>query len=513
MGTEHGLGDLFHSFLDQQLGQASLDRNQNGLLDSAHFYRSYGRQYAQDWAMKDTGTAGLGGILRYMSFSGRSSGRPRSTPKDSISLSNRRDRKIVTNFAVKRKELSPAGVENAGGTASTQHQDYIIVSEEEVSIRVDLQSILCDLKLSNELQDYRLVATSLEPLAEKLGTIVLITGGDTRELGYDNPSTFQGMHAFGIHDDGAILAETGSRRGIVIGTPTLRNRQWTSVIPEMAKVFQSSSNMAFNASTGLHIHIGIGRDYTLEDLKRISKAIVLFEKQMDTYHPKSRNPNSPTEWPYVYSHILPCCGSGPLAGHNTADMMRTIDGAQSIQGLLSIINHDNLVYSGRSHRRYRYNLTNVLYTKTIEFRQALGTVEPHRVLEWIKRVIKFVTSAIATPGYEFAGWAKSRIWDSGIYYRFGVPPPPVRGLGLRIRIFAPKKQVRFVKAKDIAWRDRKRDIWLFEQVRAGKVGREFSWFVYCWRKVSGGSNEFILSRMTCFLSTTVILILTPGQEV
>lgn len=51
----------------------------------------------------------------------------------------------------------------------------------------------------------------------------------------------------------------------------------------MAKLIDSHFSLAFNVSTGLNTKISIGREYRLQGLKRISKAIVLFEKQMSMY--------------------------------------------------------------------------------------------------------------------------------------------------------------------------------------------------------------------------------------
>lgn len=178
--------------------------------------------------------------------------------------------------------------------------------------------------------------------------------------------------AFELKDKQSTLVERKEDRAVEIGTPVLRNGQWRWVIPKMFKALRSDFQLTFNSSTALRIHVGIGREYWLRDLKRISKAIIRFGRQMDTHHPGCRNPVSPTEWPYTYAYILPCRDSIPLKGLSEAAMMRKIDEARYIPELIRIINYDYLVYTGELHRGYRYSFREVLPPKKSSSGKRLG---------------------------------------------------------------------------------------------------------------------------------------------
>lgn len=406
-------------------------------------------------------------------------------------------------FVLSSKPEAREHVGIKAGPLHLQQEIYCLpVVEEEITICAELQAILCGLRTGNELQHYSLVSTCLGSLAEQLGAIVFITGSE--DQGYKNPSASERTIAFEVKDKHYILVERKEDRAVEIGTPVLRNGQWRWVIPKMFKALRSDFQLSFNGSTALHIHIGIGREYCLRDLKRISKAIILFEEQMGTHHSGCRNPVSPTEWPYAYSYILPCRNGIPLRGLSETAMMRKIDGARYIPELIRIMNYDYLVYAGELHRRYRYSFREVLRTNTIEFRQAIGTVDTGWTLDWICRIIKFVTSAIATPDAEFYSWADQGIQDLGIYHRFGVPSPLETGFRLRAQIRAPRS-LRTVRAVETSINRHiakapKKTVYVFKQVRAGKVGQGLYWFVYYWGKINGRLRS---SRV---LFPTVILV-------
>lgn len=399
----------------------------------------------------------------------------------------------------------------AGSSSLQQDICCLPVVEEEITICAELQAILCGLRIGNELQHYSLVSTCLSSLAEQLGAIVFITGSS--DQGYSNPSATERTTAFEVKDKHYILVERKEDRAIEIGTPVLRNGQWRWVIPKMFKALRSDFRLTFNGSTALHIHIGIGREYCLRDLKRISKAIILFERQMGTHHPGCRNPVSPTEWPYAYSYILPCRNGIPLRGLSETAMMMKIDEARYIPELIRIINYDYLVYAGELHRRYRYSFREVLRTNTIEFRQAIGTVDVSWTLDWIYRIIKFVTSAITTPDAKFYSWADQGIQDLGTYHRFGVPSPPETGFRLRVQMRAPRS-LRTVRVMENSigryiGKARKKTVYVFKQVRAGKIGQELYWFVYYWGKIDGRLGS---SRPARVLFPTVILVSRTGKQ-
>lgn len=303
---------------------------------------------------------------------------------------------------------------------------------ENITIGVELEFIVTDILPGPARQLFNRVAQALMPLATRLNTTVI--SGESQVQG----NSRERLKAFQVHSDLSIRTEdnkailrqtqnwrTGGLRtakGVEIATPILRHRQWESVIPEMSQIVREGFQVAFNGSTGLHVHVGIGRDYQLQDLRRIAKAIVLFETAMNKYHPVCRNPSTPE----MNSHILACRDSLPLKGLSDIEMMRKLDSVQETYDLFSTMQSmvSLALYSPTSyHRGYRYNLSSVYRYGTVEFRQAVGTTDGHRTVEWINRTIKFVTSAIATPDEVFNEWGVTGVLDPAIYRRFGVPPP------------------------------------------------------------------------------------------
>lgn len=304
------------------------------------------------------------------------------------------------------------------------------VAIEDITIGVELEFIVTDILPEPMMEVFYSVAQALKPLATKLNTTVL--SGEL-EL-YLNRS--EKLKAFQVHSDLSIRTEykkgilqqsqnwrtrdPRTAQGVEIATPILKHRQWESVIPEMAQIVRDRFQVAFNDSTGLHVHVGIGRDYRLQDLRRIAKAIVLFETAMNKCHPVCRNPAASKK----NSHILACRDSLPLKGLSDIEMMRKLDSVQDIHHLFGMMQsvaspHSSIPY----HRGYRYNLTSVEIYNTVEFRQAAGTIDGHKTVEWINRTIKFVTSAIATSDEVFNEWGATGVKNPFIYRWFGVPPP------------------------------------------------------------------------------------------
>lgn len=300
--------------------------------------------------------------------------------------------------------------------------------ESNITIGVELELIICNLPYDLPIDThFELLADTLKPLAEKCRTSVIdmVNTTNTELEVKDIIAAFQVQNDISIDTGTVDIYNHRVQRGAEIATPILKNKQWEWVIPEMTQILLSAYKLDFNYSTGLHIHVGIGRDYTLQDLKRISKAVILFEKQMDTYHPAYRCPTKRTEsTPYHNPCILSNRESTALNGLNNIVRLRKIEAADNIQNLLSIINSKCSISSNRNHSRYyRYNLTSTLNYGTVEFRQAAATDDGNHIVDWIGRVIRFVMSAIATPDSKFHAWAGTGVTDPEVYRSFGVPVP------------------------------------------------------------------------------------------
>lgn len=302
------------------------------------------------------------------------------------------------------------------------------MSANEITIGVELEFIISKIPMATSIfEHYHLVVIALTPLAEKLGTQAL---NMVDNLVHRRLSLEQVISSFQVQADTSIktiqtiaLGSGLVQRSAEIATPILRNRQWEWVIPEMTQILSSKFELTFNNSTGLHVHIGIGRPYKLRDLKRIAKAIVLFEKQMDAYHPACRCHTKAMEADPDYNgYILSNRESLSLANLDNLHMMWKIEAATDIPNLLCII--CSKTYNASLYcRNYRYNLTSVLSYETVEFRQAIATDNGSKIVDWINRVVQFVTSAISTSDLKLHTWASAGITDPDIYRQFGVPVP------------------------------------------------------------------------------------------
>lgn len=296
------------------------------------------------------------------------------------------------------------------------------VSEKAVTIGVELELLVRGLPKSYPWTgQFKLASDALAPLAARLRVLVLDMVNEQMNQLLPREVISEG---FQVKRDMSIKPspEDPPQRTMEIATPILRNEEWKSVVPEMTQILSSTFSLGFNRSTGLHVHIGIGREYTLRDLKRIANAVIIFEKAMDSYHPRDRCHNKGGNRPHN-SYI--CSNRENFMLHDLSDtqMIESIEEASDIEQLLGVINSPSgdstLPYS----RQYRYNFTSIKRFQTIEFRQAAATDDGNYIVEWIGMIIKFIISAISTPECEFKIWAKDGIHDPEVYSRFGVPVP------------------------------------------------------------------------------------------
>lgn len=309
-------------------------------------------------------------------------------------------------------------------------------SRTDVTIGVELEMVLVN---TWGIDAFKLTRNSLRNLADNLDTSVPPLKEFMRKK--SNTPTSDPFTVFQVKTDPTINCDYWEIREIPatpveVATPILRNGSWKWAIPELCQAITSLAapnlgvEASFNSSTGLHVHIGLGRPYTLAELKRISKAIVLFETQMDRYHPKCRVPQED-----LGSCFRSCRSSLALKGLTDAEMVDVIDRCGTTEDLLCTING---LGRDRSYQRfYRYNFLPVQTYGTIEFRQAMGTTDPEWILRWISIVIRFITKAVKTPDEIYAVLAMSGI-PPEIYRLFGAPSPA--GYGRSGRERTPKRR-------------------------------------------------------------------------
>ncbi|KAI5847924.1 putative amidoligase enzyme-domain-containing protein [Morchella snyderi] len=335
---------------------------------------------------------------------------------------------------------SPYEVPPTDGHISPAENPHEIVTpprRRNLTIGVELEAIIDNLTLEDGLEVYRIVADALHPLACELGT------GVVYQCGIEPPYAPFINTLFQVIDDLSIetslkqdsdtetsipLWEASNSAGIEVITPIMRNDEWTFIVPEMMGVLRRSFDISFNRTTALHVHVGIGRPYTLRDLKRVAKAVILFEDAINTLHPLYRN----SRYTLIGSHILPCRKGEHLKGLSDYDMMMALEKTSSIAELIYTINPipsfmHNVTQTPFPHwKGYRYSFTSIPTLGTIEFRQAAGTLNGEMAVIWIKRIAKFVISAVSTSDDMLESWAKAgigRTTDAVILEAFGAPVP------------------------------------------------------------------------------------------
>jgi hypothetical protein len=337
-------------------------------------------------------------------------------------------------------DSSPDEVPPTDGHTSPAENPHEIVTpprRRDLTIGVELEAIIDNLTLEDGLEVYRIVADALHPLAKELGTSVAYQRGlEAPDVPFLN-TLFQVIDDLSIEtnikqdsdvETSVSIWEASNSAGVEVITPIMRNDEWTFIVPDMMGHLRTSLDISFNRTTALHVHVGIGRPYTLRDLKRVAKAIILFEDAMNTLHPLYRN----SRYTLLGSHILPCRKGGHLNGLSDYDMMMALEKTTSIAELIYTINPvpyfmNNANHTPFSHwKGYRYSFTSIPTLGTIEFRQAAGTLNGEMAVNWIKRIAKFVISAVSTSDDTLENWAKAgigRTTDAYILEAFGAPAP------------------------------------------------------------------------------------------
>lgn len=205
------------------------------------------------------------------------------------------------------------------------------------------------------------------------------------------------------------------RASLEISTPVLRERSWLRVVVKMLDSLtalergpqESPLRIQFNPNTGLHIHVGRRGGWSVHQLKKILKAVVIFKDIMDLMHPDSRHSPSISEYPqsdmfrsnarHMRIHTL-----SRLERVNLIDLqINSRNSRTREEGLKTLCD----IANGRS-KATKYNFLGVLTCGTVEFRQAVGTLQIAAVVEWINTVLDFVCAAINTPRENWHGWAR-----------------------------------------------------------------------------------------------------------
>lgn len=292
-----------------------------------------------------------------------------------------------------------------------QRLNFPGIDPRKITVGVELEMILLNMPAQTGCHEF--IGAALKPLAKALGTHCLLPSSSIR-------SAVVRSNYFQVKEDCTIFPENIMDTSVEVATPILKGNDWNWVIPQMCQAIttaaeKSGATIAFNYSTGLHVHIAVGgRAYTLPEVKRVAKAIVLFEKYMDELHPKCRNLKN--------SFTNSNRGCAPLQGLSDTEALAKIDEARDFNSFICIVNGWVRTGTDQYHpsRCFRYNFMCLNLYGTIEFRQAIGTVCAEDILRWVKTVTKFLMAAVRTPDYLFTEWAREGI-PPVVLYVYGIP--------------------------------------------------------------------------------------------
>lgn len=318
------------------------------------------------------------------------------------------------------------------------------INAKDITIGVELEMILFKLPFAIKHVPYGeldFIANALEGLATEMSVMRIIEGVMLQELKNfkSQDISIEGMAQrdhpelhFQIKDDISIkpfhpINKSLHGRGVEVCTPILTQDNWEQTLRSMCAAIttacqQCGAAIHFNDTCGLHVHIGLNREYTVRELKQLAKAIVLFERQMDQHHPRHRRPPPPSQG--KSSMITSNLDNHGLRGLTPAQMIWRIDDQTDVHRVLRIINGANDGNYTSISRFYKYNLTCALTYKTVEFRQAAGTIDAEWIVAWVKNICSFVIAAAATEDETWYEWAESLdsvVTDAEIRSRFGMP--------------------------------------------------------------------------------------------
>jgi hypothetical protein len=211
---------------------------------------------------------------------------------------------------------------------------------------------------------------------------------------------------------------------VEICTPILGQTTYEPVIKAVFSHVSQNLVLQFNESTGLHVHVGcgVGSYWSLQELKAIGSAVLLWEVVIDLMHAPHRGKGN---WMISSNRWNPV-----LRDHTLVDALRTVLSAQTVDELYEVVGSTKFV---------KVNfIANRVYG-TVEFRQAEAYGDGTRAVEWIRFLSGFVSAALVTADQEWLEWGEAvgtrgkragelLKLDEHVWERFGLP------MGLRRRV-------------------------------------------------------------------------------
>lgn len=157
---------------------------------------------------------------------------------------------------------------------------------------------------------------------------------------------------------------------------------WRNAVSNLFSSLSDEVVLEVNESCGLHVHISPDGDalWTLQDLKRFSRAIIHFEPAIEILVPAHRRQNI---WARSNRYDNPM-----LDGKNDSEILQMIDRCETLEDVVSLMNNG-------SNRNFGWNFTNIYSdgTFTIEFRRGPGATQESTCLQWVEFVVSLAHAA------------------------------------------------------------------------------------------------------------------------
>lgn len=202
--------------------------------------------------------------------------------------------------------------------------------------------------------------------------------------------------------------EVRNRQSMEVATPIMREHSWRRVVSTLLASLEalgrSRLDVIFNKDTGLHVHVGRRGGWSVCQLKKILKAVVVFEEAMDTQHPVSRVRSDVDQKVVNISSNIEMMKIRPMA---KLERVRYVDSKINSRTARTRSEGVMRVYmlSNGSNKCTKYNFLSAKESGTVEFRQGIASLDWNQVGRWVDVVLDFVSAAITTTRVDFEQWA------------------------------------------------------------------------------------------------------------
>ena len=241
-------------------------------------------------------------------------------------------------------------------------------------------------------------------------TIFQESGFDTNDI-LEQQTNYQ---KWTVDTDGSIKWDSLPRvagfayYGVEVKSPAFYYSDWAlRQIQRVVMLIRSQFQVFINESCALHVHVGNRTaGFPLQTLKNFCTLVTIFDRQIDMLHPLHRLETFFAQRP---AHQFQCMAPD--------EKVRKIDAIKTVEDLADCY---HLQEEGEldGYMAYNFlNLTNPLNvrrpTRTIEFRQHEGTLDPIEITRWAQLSISLVRCAHDAGVQGFGPLVHTHGYDSG----------------------------------------------------------------------------------------------------